>query len=85
MFFVHIDPLADATCLLALLKFYIHTVIVYYNRFQSVTMYYTCTMYMHFLFQYFVVQPTLEGFRWSVEKTYEDFAVLHRTVSASVY
>ena len=32
VFFVHIDPLADATCLLALLKFYIHTVITVGSR-----------------------------------------------------
>jgi hypothetical protein len=31
---------------------------------------------------YFVVQPTLEGFRWIIEKTYDDFAHLHKSLVA---
>lgn len=30
--------------------------------------------------QYFVVQPTLEGFHWMVDRTYEEFTQLHRVV-----
>ena len=30
--------------------------------------------------QYFTVQPTLEGFRWAVERTFEEFSRLHKTV-----
>ena len=42
-----------------------------------------CALYCVFYsLQYYVVQPTLEGFKWSVEKTYSDFAQLHKIVSS---
>ena len=34
--------------------------------------------------QYFSVLTILEGFQWTVEKTYDEFAMLHKSVSISL-
>ena len=33
------------------------------------------------LLQYFSIQTILEGFQWTVQKMYDDFATVHRAVS----
>lgn len=35
----------------------------------------------HYSLQYFTVLAILEGFKWKIDRTYEDFAELQRTVS----
>ena len=36
------------------------------------------------LLQYFSVFAVLEGFKWTVQKTYDQFVALHKVVSACV-